>query len=1062
MECPACRQVNPESARFCVNCGAALEAARPPEGERKVVTVLFADVVGSTAMGERLDPEQVLEVMDGAFARFNAAVTEYGGTVARLMGDAILALFGAPVAHEDDAERAVRAGLALQAAAQAYGREVARRHGVAFDVRVGIHTGLAVLAVVGDAAKTEYTAMGDTPNVAARLQSAAAPGTVLVSGETHRLIRNLFDVDARGPLEVKGRSAPVEAHVVRGPTAVPGRVRGLDGLRSPLVGRDREIGLLHAQVDRLQAGRGGFVALFGEAGLGKSRLMAELRERAAAATPAPLWLEGRCVSYSQAVAYYPWREAFRAAIGAAPADPPEVVRERLQAACRRYGLVAGNVAPIEALLGVESADSRRTLAGLAGGDALARAVAQAARDVLGALARAAPTVLVLDDLHWADRASLDLLERVGPLGAGRPLLLVGLLRPDREAPSWPVAARLRAQLGEAASELWLEPLGAEGARELLGGLLEVEDLPESARALILQKAEGNPFFLEEVIRTLLDAGQIVREDDHWRATREIRAVAIPDTLAGVLSARIDRLPEATKRVAQTAAVIGRIFAQPVLGAVCAGAPPPERIEDPEPQLIALTRAELVRRRAHEPDPEYIFKHALTHEAAYESLLLRRRRELHRRTGVALESLYAERADELAPVLAHHYWQAEDWPRAAAYARRAGSQARRLYALDEALRHYERALQALENSPDSPPEQVHDAILEWTWVAHRLHRYAEMRDPLARAEKIAREVGDARRLARALAWQANVHVLTDAPERAIPPLIESHQAASAVGDDRLIVLPQFVMTFALVDRGPRAALAALDRVIAWGEEHDAPAIAVHALATKGMAHARLGEFSLADAQLRRALEGAPRTGSPLKEADVDVIAALAYMDMGDVERGLAHGRRATERALALDAINCICVGYFITGQGNLLLQDVGQALRAFEASSEYARSADLEDLVNRVYAGHAIARLAGGDAGAVGDIEQALANARAIDDRYLVAFLSQTLAELHTRAGDYPRAEDELATALDYYRAAEMRPYLTRALGLLANLRDRQGRSEEATSARRESEELMAALGQRVG
>ena len=241
MNCPNCQTANPEGARFCLNCAAPLKSPRTVAGERKFVTVLFADMVDSTTMGEQLDPGQVAEIMNGAFAFLNASVTKYGGTVARLLGDAIVAFFGAPVAHEDDAERTVRAGLDIQAAAREYAEAVKRDYGVDFKVRIGINTGLAVLAAVGDEIKTEYTAMGDTTNVAARMQSAAKPGSVLISADTYHLVKQLFEVKPRGATKVKGKSTPIETYEVLAPKTVPGRVRGLEGVTSPLVGRDAEV-----------------------------------------------------------------------------------------------------------------------------------------------------------------------------------------------------------------------------------------------------------------------------------------------------------------------------------------------------------------------------------------------------------------------------------------------------------------------------------------------------------------------------------------------------------------------------------------------------------------------------------------------------------------------------------------------------------------------------------------------------------------------------------------------------------------------------------------------------
>src|SRR5918996_646494 len=268
MKCPRCQMANPEGARFCLNCGNQLEGQVRVEGERKYVTVLFADVVDSTGLGERLDPEQVAEIMNGAFAFFNASVKKYDGTVARLLGDAILAFFGAPVAHEDDAERAVRSGLDIQAAAKEYAEAVRRDFGVDFSVRVGINTGLAVLAAVGDEIRTEYTAMGDTTNVAARLQSAAKPGSVLISADTYHLVKQLFEAKPRGATKVKGKSALIETYEVLSPKAVPGKMRGLEGLTSPLVGRSTEFELVNDTLEEVREGRGAFVAVICGAGCG--------------------------------------------------------------------------------------------------------------------------------------------------------------------------------------------------------------------------------------------------------------------------------------------------------------------------------------------------------------------------------------------------------------------------------------------------------------------------------------------------------------------------------------------------------------------------------------------------------------------------------------------------------------------------------------------------------------------------------------------------------------------------------------------------------------------------
>jgi class 3 adenylate cyclase/tetratricopeptide (TPR) repeat protein len=1058
MTCPHCQTANPEGARFCLNCGNQLEALVRVDGERKYVTVLFADVVDSTVVGEQLDPEQVAEIMDGAFAFLNSAVAKYGGTVARLMGDAILAFFGAPVAHEDDAERAVRAGLDIQVAAREYAKAVKRNYGIDFEIRVGINTGLAVLTTVGDEIRTEYTAMGDTTNVAARMQSAARPGTVLISADTYHLVKNLFDFDLRGAIEVKGKSATIETYEVVAPKILPGRVRGLEGVTSPLVGRDAEFQFLDNELEGLRAGQGALVAVIGEAGLGKSRLLAEVRKLVSTDPKHQVvWLEGRAISYGQAMTYYSWQQVVRQAIGARAGDTPAAIRERLRLARDRYGLPDDDLPFLEALLGVESEASSRLVGNLAG-DNLRQRLTEATRNYIDVLVHTAPAVLVFDDLHWADEASLDLLLNMIELVKDAPLLVICLTRPDKDAPTWSMLQRARQELGDLYTEVMLEPLDAAHAHELLGNLLYIEDLPEGVRNLILNKAEGNPFFVEEVIRALIDSGYIVQENNHWRATREIVNVTIPDTLTGLLSARIDRLPNDTKQVAQTSAVLGRIFAYRALAEVCAAAPPNERIEDIESHLGTLTYEELVRERARDLELEYIFKHALTQEATYNLLLLRRRKELHRRAGAVLEQVYAERLNDFVPALAHHFWQGEEWARAAEYSMRAGDQAMKVYALSEALDHYERACQAYEKAPAAPPEKLIDATVVWAEVALKLKSDAAILERLGRAEQLARDLQDNSRLAQALAWTAHAHALAGFPSRAIPILAESHQLATEIGDERLAMFPAFMMMSSQVEQDPRGSLAQLEQIINLAHTHHHKEIEAHALAVKGWAHSRIGEFAQAEEALLRAQQIAPTTNSLVKQSDVNIFSSYSYFEMGDPRRAVEHGRLAAEQAMAVQGLECGTTGMFALGLGHLQAQNLGEAVTTLD---EAARLMDtlpgMKEFMPRVRATHAIAHLLSGHSEALDELEQALAHTQALGDQYWVAFISQYLGEAHTELGEFERAEEYFNTAADYYRSTDMYPSLTRVLQSLSTLYERQERKADAAYARAEAHHLARQL-----
>jgi class 3 adenylate cyclase/tetratricopeptide (TPR) repeat protein len=1058
--CANCRAANADDARFCSNCGSPLEQPRSIEGERKFATVLFADVARSTSIAEKLDPEDWALIMNGAFVFMNAAVSRYGGTVSRLMGDAVLALFGAPVAHEDDAERAVRAGLDSQDAAKAYAPQILQRYGVAFDLRVGINTGTAVLAFVGDSIRTEYTAMGDAANVAARLQSAAQPGTVLISADTYRLVHTQFETTPRGPIAAKGKSEPIDTYEVTAAKAVPGSARGLEGLSSEIVGREREVALLRDRYAALAQGRGAVVALIGEAGLGKSRLIAELRklhDRESAGTT--LWFEGRAISYGQSIPYYPWRQLGRQIVGGVETDAAPAIREKLQALLERLEVPERNTPFLETMLAVDTEKSRMALANL-GGETVVSGVADAVVNVVKAAIHPAgatrPQVIVMDDLHWSDNASLELIAQVATLSAFEPLLLVCVLRPDRKAPSWPLVDRLQASLGTAFDRIDLEPLDGAHASQLLGNLLHIEDLPEAIRAQILARSEGNPFYLEEVLRALIDQGQVVREDGHWRATHAIIDAKIPETLAGVLSSRIDRLPETTKRVAQTAAVIGRIFQHRVLETVCRAAPGAERIEHVEPHIAALSYEQLVRERARDPEREYSFKHALTCDAAYELLLRSRRRELHARAGAALETLYADRRDEFAAMLAHHFSEADD-PRALGYSVQAAANARRLYALREELMHRERILKALERNPGTQPAAMIDAILEWASVRHRLNDYDGVVARLEQATEMARTSGDRRRLGMTLSWTANIHFVTGFPSRSAPYLVESQAIGEELGDDQMVLLPMFFGTWTAVDRDPAASVGQLQEVIEMARKNHVNDVEGHAMAYRAVALARIGDFDRARAQIAEALDILPRTPAPVKKADIHIAVGMAFHDMGEYEEGLKHARLGAQLAEEAHGLECACAGYFGVGWTQLQRRELDDAHSQFEKSLQYADISGFEGFLNIIRGGVALTEIELGTESAVEQLRLAVNNAHGINDEYAAATLSEKLAGALIRLGRREEAGPYLASALEYYRTAKMRPYLASALGLACQLYEQNGSPEEAARARTEAATINAGL-----
>ncbi len=609
------------------------------------MTVLFADVTGSTALGEQLDPERMREVLDRFFAAMREEIEAEGGTVEKYIGDAVMAAFGVPTAHEDDPARAVRAATRMLRRLDDVNDALARTHEVALRVRIGVNTG-EVLATT-EPRPGEAMVTGDTVNAAARLQAAAEPGSIVIGERTARGVRG-FRLEDLGPLELKGKTQPVRAFLVADELSLAPE-RGVPGLRAPMVGRGTELELLRGIYARVAAeGRPNLVTIYGDAGVGKSRLMQEFLASAGGTDPAPQTLRGRCQPYGEGITYSPLAEILKGQAGVLDSDAPELVLEKIRKAGR--DLLTADVAsdPVHATaalaytVGIE--DPEIPFADL--DPRHVRTEVHAAwRSYFSALAAIGPVVVAIEDIHWADPALLDLLDDLGERARG-PILIVCPSRPDLIAvrPEWGGGRRNF-------SSISLDPLTAEDADVLIHALLAIDDLPASVHARILERAEGNPFFLEEIIRHLIDEGRIVREGERWRAMDGIEEVHIPDTVQGVLAARIDLLEPEHKRALQGAAVVGRVFwPGPVAQLLGDRASIDDALRTFEDRELVLSRL----RSAIAGEPEYIFKHILTREVAYESLPHRERGTAHALVARWLEETVGDRSREFVELLAHHY------------------------------------------------------------------------------------------------------------------------------------------------------------------------------------------------------------------------------------------------------------------------------------------------------------------------------------------------------------------------------------------------------------------------
>jgi class 3 adenylate cyclase/tetratricopeptide (TPR) repeat protein/energy-coupling factor transporter ATP-binding protein EcfA2 len=650
-------------------------------GERRVVTMLFCDVRGSTSMAEELDPEEWTDVMNAAYEHLIAPVYRYEGTVARLMGDAILAFFGAPAAHEDDPQRAVAAGLEIVSSIGPLRERLTRERGFDLNVRVGINTGTVVVGDVGSELRQEYSAMGDAVNVAARMEQTAEPGTVQITEDTYRLVADLFDVEPLGEVELKGKRRPVPAYRVLGRLAGRWKVRAASPLEAPLVGRDPEMGVVRAAIEDVQRGRGSILLITGDPGMGKSRLVEEANGLWTQLNPGDdrRWDFWHCVPYDAMQPYAQYRRLIRERAGIVEADPADMVRTKIadlmRLAPQGWGERSERLA--WALLGVELEGEPRLE-----GEAFQR---EATEVLVGStLAQGGRRLIVFEDLHWCDHASLELVRETTRLVEEAPIVFLITFRPDPVAVSWGFREWVESELRHRSTLIELEPLSNEQSDELIDELLPVEQMPGDVRKRIFAKTEGNPLFVQEVARALIDRGVVERTDAGWRLAGDVAEVAIPDTVQSLITVGLDRLPQGARRTLQAAAVIGRSFGEDVLLAVAVG-------DDVLEDLRELERHDLIRPTDSAARTEYTFRHALTHEAAYGSLLVKRRRAVHRRVAEALEAANAERIEEVAPLLARHFGEAGEDEAALRYAVVAGDAAARLYANAEAEAHYRTGL-----------------------------------------------------------------------------------------------------------------------------------------------------------------------------------------------------------------------------------------------------------------------------------------------------------------------------------------------------------------------------------
>ena len=728
--CPHCGRPNPPEYRFCGHCSQPLkqepEEQRGPEveGERKHVTVLFSDISGFTSLSEKLDPEDVKEIMGRIFGEFAHIVAGYEGFVEKYVGDAVMAIFGAPKAHEDDPARAVRAAIDMHHFLRSISPEIEEATARPLEMHTGINTGLVVIGEM-NLKKGTHGALGDTINLAARLMSLAKPGEIVIGRNTYRQVTDLVKVDKMAPLRVKGKSEEIQAYRVvgLGSGLLKGRPAQEKGI-SPMIGRDAEASVLHCSLEGLVSGRGSIVSIIGEAGIGKSRLIEECchYSKRHADLCRIEWLQGNTLSYSQTISYWSFIEILRTCAGITEEDDETTAWKLLETRLvRMFGDEVEELLPyIASLMNLTPHAHYGERTRFLDAEAMGRQVLRALYRFFEALSVSAPIVMVFEDLQWMDESSGALLEHIMPLVRKRAILIVVLYRPDVGAAAERLRHVIEEKFTDVHQEIHLARLRRSDSLKMLENLLSIQHLSFLGLDQVIEKSEGNPLFIEEVIRSLINRGDIAMSPvtGRWKPFDRITVDNIPDTLQGLITARIDRLDQGAKTVARLASVIGRSFLYRLLKAI-------QMLETGlDKALGSLQSVEIIREKTQTPELEYMFTHALVQQAAYEGILLKRRWQLHREVGYAIETIFDNRLEAFYGLLAYHFAKGEDWEKAHEYLMKAGDQAGKIAADAEALIHYQKAIAAYESAFGDNWETLQRVSLERK-IAEALYRRGEM-------------------------------------------------------------------------------------------------------------------------------------------------------------------------------------------------------------------------------------------------------------------------------------------------------------------------------------------------
>jgi class 3 adenylate cyclase/tetratricopeptide (TPR) repeat protein len=918
MQCPRCKHENRMIASFCEACGSPLalpdrveQVLDLTEGERRQATVLFADLSGYTAMGECLDPEELDDLVARIKTRSAQIVERHGGIVNQFRGDEVFALFGVPIAHEDDPVRAVRAARDLHTMVRSISPEVEERTGGPLRFHSSICSGL-IIASQRDSRDGAVGVTGDAINTGARLAALAQPDEILLNPEARAQIEDYFETSALQPVALKGKADPLVAYRVEKETPIQSRFdaaqrRGL----TRFAGREAELTLLQTCLDRAVSGRGQLVTVVGEAGIGKSRLVFEFRH--SLDRKAVTILEGRCQSFGTATPYLPFIDALRRGLQLREGEAGEILHMKAVANIlaidrnlERY------LAHYLQLLSISSPTHR--LPEQLQGIELRQALELALVSLFEANSRHRPIVWFVEDWHWRDTASADALRTLARHCETLPLMIVVAYRPEYEE-RWDHLHHH--------TQIHLQPLDIPGTEAVIRSVFATSTLPPGFADLVHERTGGNPFFSEEICKALLEQGHVVIADGHANISGPLETLNLPETIQATIRARVDRLDRESKEILRVASVLGREFGKRLLQKVCRTDAKLTRI------LESLRSQNLIQTLRIAPEAEYMFKHVLTQIVVYETLLHQQRKALHATVAEAIEGLYRDRLEEHYETLAHHFRNSMDGDKAVHYLELAGEKAAGIFALPDARKHFQDAISIIDaqaKSEDSMRRRI-DLTLKLAKASH----YATSGDTLKTLEiarDYAQQLGDSHRLARIAYWMGGVYRMLGNHPRVFAVLGECMKLSQALGDEELQAFSLHVMGRACYLTGDYAkGVQFMDKGIIISERLGNLPEVSYSCGFSADCHAWLGEFDKAFLLAGRSMDLAQESGDISRQGGSNWYLAAVYCMHGDWVEGLAAASRCVEFARRIGGAYLIGAGISLQGWANFMLgqREIGIAL-----------------------------------------------------------------------------------------------------------------------------------------